>query len=158
MAMGLSNAERQERWRAKHATEVEELRKAADPTVARELAGARKEITALRNENFELKSSLSLVGDVLAHRTGALTRAEFLILLSCLHPDSRNSVSEKKLGDAFRLLDRLRYVLCNEQEMPFPKGHRVTQEELAMRKQYVAAKKAAEAGDRREARRKAKSG
>ena len=45
--MGLSNAERQERWRAKRAREVEDLRKAAakaKPATAspQELAEARK--------------------------------------------------------------------------------------------------------------------
>ena len=45
--MGLSNAERQERWRTKRTKEIEKLRK--------ELADARKEIEDLRTSQHQEK-------------------------------------------------------------------------------------------------------
>jgi phage terminase large subunit len=49
MAMGLSNAERQERWRVKRAAEVEALRKAAaQPASGREIEALRKELAAAK--------------------------------------------------------------------------------------------------------------
>jgi hypothetical protein len=63
--MALSNAEKQARWRAKRAAEVEALRKAAGQqqphakataAPSAELAEARREIERLRSENAALKT------------------------------------------------------------------------------------------------------
>ncbi|MET4179474.1 DNA-binding transcriptional regulator YhcF (GntR family) [Bradyrhizobium sp. JR7.2] len=117
----------------------------------------KAENDGLRAEIFEMKRAFWGWGNVLKRRTGALTKAEYNSILSCLHPDSRNSASEAKLGSAFRLFNRLRYVMCNDQEMPFPEKYHPTVQELKARQQYVAEKKAAEKAAKREARRAAKT-
>jgi hypothetical protein len=70
--MGLSNAERQARWRAKRDAEVERLRKeaareqpaakAGAATPSPELIKAREEIERLRNENAALKAQRAGAG------------------------------------------------------------------------------------------------
>lgn len=52
-------------------------------------------------------------------RKGILkTKDEFKAILSCLHPDSRHSASDKKLARAFDLFNGLEKFLLNEEQSP----------------------------------------
>lgn len=53
---------------------------------------------------------------VLEARKGVMTRADFNLILACLHPD--NSASTEKRGRAFDLFRRSEIVLLDEQENP----------------------------------------
>ena len=68
--MGLSNAERQARWRAKRDAEIERLRNAAP--VPEELAEARKGIAALRKQLAEARGGRAgtMTLDMISTKTG----------------------------------------------------------------------------------------
>jgi hypothetical protein len=53
---------------------------------------------------------------------GLITPSDYTTILSCLHPDSRNSVSDEKLAAAFRLFNdsRLKTLLVKEHPTPRP--------------------------------------
>lgn len=55
---------------------------------------------------------------VLDSRKGVFTRAEFDTIRSCLHPDSRLSVSDEKLAKAFRTFNEAEIVLLSEADHP----------------------------------------
>jgi len=133
----------------------------AKPRAAPEHKADRAEIDRLQAENdelqqkvFNLKLHLDTLSGVLTRRTGAMTRAEYNSILSCLHPDGRKSVSDTKLADTFTLFNRFRYVLCNNDEMPIPTNYRLTLQEMEARRRYAEAKKAADRRARRETRQK----
>jgi hypothetical protein len=46
-----------------------------------------------------------------AERTGILTRADYDLIRSCLHPDSRASASDQKLAKAFRVFNEAKITL-----------------------------------------------
>lgn len=68
-----------------------------------------------RNEYEALKAKTDRILD--AH-TGVFTKAEFGGIQACLHPDSRLSVSDEKLAEAFRLFRSAEDVLVGEKEQP----------------------------------------
>jgi hypothetical protein len=75
---------------------------------------------------------------------GAMPRAKYRIILSCLHVDSRKSVSDGRLNEAFHAFEKLESVLCSETEMPtqripFP---RTWEERMAMKSKVAATRKA----------------
>jgi hypothetical protein len=73
----------------------------------------------LRDEVIRLKTVLESWYQVVRSReSGIMVHANFKLIRSCLHPDSRNSASDEKLGKAFRVFNRLEYVLCDEAELP----------------------------------------
>ena len=47
-----------------------------------------------------------------------MKREEYMLVLSCLHPDARLSVSPEKLSKAFQLLKKLEQLLVPEKELP----------------------------------------
>ena len=53
-------------------------------------------------------------------RKGIMDDATFKLIWSCLHPDSRGSVTEEKLSRAFRALEKYRVLMVKEKEMPTP--------------------------------------
>jgi hypothetical protein len=150
---------------ARAANAARKPRQPAKPRAAPEHKADRAEIDRLQAENdklqqkvFNLKLHLDTLSGVLTRRTGAMTRAEYNSILSCLHPDSRKSVSDRKLADTFTLFNRFRYVLCNNDEMPIPKNYRLTLQEMKARRRYADAKKAADRRAKRKARQAAKTG
>jgi hypothetical protein len=59
--------------------------------------------------------------DVLHGRhKGIMPRNVFRLILSCLHPDSRASVSDRKLNEAFHEFEKRERVLLSEQDDPTP--------------------------------------
>jgi len=54
-------------------------------------------------------------------RKGIWESAIYKLIWSCLHPDSRESTTEKKLNEAFNAFNEKRAVLCKEVEVPKPK-------------------------------------
>lgn len=55
---------------------------------------------------------------VLATRNSILTRADYDLIRSCLHPDSRASASDQKLANAFRVFNEADILLLNEKDHP----------------------------------------
>jgi hypothetical protein len=55
---------------------------------------------------------------VLDSRKGIITRADFDLIRSCLHPDSRLSVSDQKLAEAFRIFNEAEVLFLDEKECP----------------------------------------
>jgi hypothetical protein len=212
--MGLTNAEKQARWRAKRDAEIKRLRKAAGApsSDSQELIDARNEIERLRNENAALKAereaarrkavedaepeidartlSLSaqkkielavkqqaqkiaaeyqrrfadeikqrLEDTVLPHyremekryrdlsesRTkGVMDKKTFRLIWSCLHTDSRKSVSDERLNEAFHQFSRMETKLMSEADHPTPKFKMpTTYEEMMALKQKVSAERKA---------------
>lgn len=82
----------------------------ADLTVHKAALDAEaKRLTEIRNKDWEHYRA------VIAAHKGAFTRAEYDLIRSCLHPDSRLSASEEKLAKAFRLFDdeRIKAAIIN---------------------------------------------
>lgn len=78
---------------------------------------------------------------VIKGRRGLLSKSTFMLILSCLHPDSRVSVSQGKLAEAFRVFRTLELELVAEPEhrAPLSPGMPQTVAELLKRKEEVAA-------------------
>lgn len=133
----MSSTERQRRWRERHfaarseelvaenatlKAEIAKLRKAAKAAPSssqEELAVARweAELAALKDENHSLRVELEARNHVFKTRAGGgLSNAQLKMLLTVAHPD--NSASKETRERAFRLINQLRYVLCNEAELP----------------------------------------
>ena len=55
---------------------------------------------------------------VLNARKGIITRADYDVIRSCLHPDSRLSVSDSKLAKAFRIFNEAEILFLNENDLP----------------------------------------
>jgi transposase len=55
---------------------------------------------------------------VISARKGVMTRKTFDAIRRCLHPDSRQSVSDDRLAEAFRLFGRLELKLLPESDFP----------------------------------------
>lgn len=51
---------------------------------------------------------------------GVMTGDQFKMIWTCLHADSRNSVSDKKLNEAFNMFEGLRLMLVSAKEVPTP--------------------------------------
>ena len=87
---------------------------------------------------------------IIKSRKGALSNAEYKLIWSCLHTDSRRSVSDEKLNKAFHLFTKLEKLVLDEKESPtlgsdLPK----TAVELLKRKAEYDARRAAERAARR---------
>ena len=75
------------------------------------------EITALRDENYAFRVELEARNHVIKTRNGGgLTSAQFRKFEMVFHPD--NSASKETREWASRIFRQLRYVLCNEAELP----------------------------------------
>lgn len=55
---------------------------------------------------------------ILDSRKGIMTSADYDLIRSCLHPDSRLSVTDEKLATAFRTFNALELVLLDEKSFP----------------------------------------
>lgn len=60
--------------------------------------------------------------ELYAKRRALMDKETFNIIRRALHPDSRNSISDKKLGDAFDTFMGLEKYLLNEKDSPTPFG------------------------------------
>jgi hypothetical protein len=140
--MALTNSERQARWRNRlraaagadpaQAAETAALRarvaeleaalakaKAAPtravPADGDALATAQARIAALeaalarKTENFN-----EWLAKIKARKGLVLSKDEFNLVLACLHPDSRAGLSDKRLADAFKLINSRKLVLCRD--------------------------------------------
>jgi hypothetical protein len=125
------------------------LREAAEAALRAgdEAAALQAENAAWQDEVIRLKIVLDSWNNVIKSReSGIMVHANFKLIRSCLHPDSRNSASDEKLARAFRVFNRLEYVLCDEAELP-TKHYALTTKELAWlrgrkERQKLAAKNA----------------
>jgi transposase len=65
------------------------------------------------------KKQLADARAIYHRRNGILkTKREYNLILGCLHPDSRLSVSDARLGEAFRLFNSLEKFLLDESQSP----------------------------------------
>ena len=81
----------------------------------------------VRQENLKwLQKQLDQYNENAAHyeavmksrKGGVLTSAEFKLVWSCLHTDSRKSVSDERLNKAFNLFSKLEKLILSEAEKP----------------------------------------
>ena len=79
--------------------------------------------------------------NVLEHRKGLFTRADYDLIRSCLHPDSRLSVTAEKLAQAFRVFNEATISLLSEKDYP-TKTAMPTLDELKKRRAAREARKA----------------
>jgi len=101
----------------KLAAAIRQHQRELDITFEKRVAeGIRKSIdeTVLPHYNEKLK----LYNRVLAARTGSMTRKTYNLIRSCLHADSRLSVSEDKLNSAFHVWSDMEVVLLDESQCP----------------------------------------
>jgi hypothetical protein len=110
-------------WESIPATAKQKL-EMAQRQIRRELeAEAQARVTAeikriferTRNDYEQLKARTDRILD--AH-AGVFTKAEFAVIQACLHPDSRLSVSDEKLAEAFRVFRAAEDILVGEKEQP----------------------------------------
>ena len=111
--MGLSNAERQERWRAKRNEDIERLRQRVSElgatVLAAKLQPARKPATVetppdketarLKETNKELRGKLLEMRqfyEAESGRKGILPFSTYGKLMKCLHPDSKPSDADRR--------------------------------------------------------------
>lgn len=86
-------------------------------------------------------------------RKGIISKATYNLIWSCLHPDSRGSVTDEKLARAFREFEPLEKLVLSEKENPTrPSDLPKTAEEWLARKAKVQAERKAQ----RDAKAKAK--
>jgi predicted ArsR family transcriptional regulator len=85
----------------------------------------------------------------ISNRQGIMNKVTFDAVRRCLHPDSRATVSEERLAEAFRLFNSLEKLVLNEKESPtdFRRDIPRTYEELmAARARRKAERRAARKG------------
>src|SRR5215813_15204192 len=118
--VAMTGAERVRRYRLRHRPKTLVTKPVTKfSTDGSAVASLQAENAALRDEVIELKTVLQAWRTVVQSReSGIMVHANFKLVRSCLHPDSRKSASEEKLAKAFRIFNRLEYVLCDEAELP----------------------------------------
>lgn len=88
--------------------------------------------------------------EVVKARKGVMDKKTFMLIWSCLHPDSRKSVSAEKLNEAFLRFSKMELLLLDEKEHPTPTMQMpTTSEELMALKAKVAAERKAKRDARR---------
>jgi len=88
--------------------------------------------------------------EVIKARKGIMDKKTFMLIWSCLHPDSRKSVSAEKLNEAFLRFSKMELLLLDEKEHPTPTMQMPSTSEELM---ALKAKVAAERKTKRDARR-----
>ena len=100
------------------------------------MARLEEENATLRDENYAFRVQLEAWSHVIQTRDGGgLTNAQFKKLEMVFHPD--NSASKETREWATRVFRQLRYVLCNEAELPSmdPKKFHISFRQLWERRQ-----------------------
>ena len=77
-------------------------------------------------------------------RKGVMTSAEYKMIWSCLHADSRKSVSDEKLNKAFNLFTKIEKLILSEKESPTQTSSIGGAADLLKRKAEWEAQRAAE--------------
>jgi hypothetical protein len=82
--------------------------------------------------------------DLIKARKGIMDKAAYRKILSCLHTDSRKSVTDEKLNDAFHLFSQLELRLVDEKQNPTPTMQmpRTYEEMMALKCKVSEARKA----------------
>jgi hypothetical protein len=95
----------------------------------------------------------AIAEEITKTRKGLMTKATYNKIASCLHPDSRNSVTDVRLVDAFQIWRSLEIRLLDETQCPTPppfKWPRTYAEAMVLKQKVSTTRKA-----RREAKREA---
>ena len=80
-----------------------------------------EEEVARRMREFVLPHFLALYEEAVKTRKGIMDRAAYRLIWSCLHDDSRKSVSSEKLNKAFNIWTEAKAKVLGEDENPTPK-------------------------------------
>ena len=80
-----------------------------------------EEEVARRTREFVLPHFLALYEKAVEARKGIMDRAAYRLIWSCLHDDSRKSVSSEKLNKAFNIWTEAKAKVLGEDENPTPK-------------------------------------
>jgi hypothetical protein len=56
--------------------------------------------------------------EIIKARKGLMSKADYNKIMSCLHPDSRKSITDEKLVEAFQIWRKLEILLLDEKESP----------------------------------------
>jgi hypothetical protein len=99
-----------------------------------------------------MKERIDHAEAIINRHKGLIPRATYRQILSCLHPDSRNSTSDEKLARAFNAFEQLERVLVKEepsQSRPMP-----TYAEMMEMRRKTSEKRSAAARARAAARKK----
>jgi hypothetical protein len=98
------------------------------PADRAELTEARRQIERLRKRVDEFENFLPAyeqwlleADQIVKSRKRVMSREQWSSLLFCLHPDQRKTRTDEQLDQAYRLIDRLKLVLCDEKEVPTEK-------------------------------------
>ena len=78
----------------------------------------RYKIEWLRRHIDGLNERMAEYDAVISARKGVMTRKVFDNIRRCLHPDSRQSASDERLAEAFRLFSKLELRLLSESDFP----------------------------------------
>jgi hypothetical protein len=124
--MGLSNAERQARWRTRLQKRLADLERAAKvgstplrndtAEVARlkaRIVELQQECDRMHKENVFLQTHTAALEMMAGHKS-FIPRETYRKILACLHPD--RGASDKMLGEAFAAFRELEYTLFNHQQ------------------------------------------
>jgi ParB-like chromosome segregation protein Spo0J len=79
---------------------------------------------------------------------GIMDKKTFRLIWSCLHTDSRASVTDQKLNEAFHAFSKLETRLMSERDHPTPRFKMPTYDELMARNAKANVKRKAKRGDR----------
>jgi hypothetical protein len=112
--------------RAERAADAK-LRETATSSYA-ELIEARKEIERLLKRVDEFENFLPAYNQwlleadqIVKSRKRVMSHGQWSDLVRCLHPDTRKNLSDEEVTESFRLVNRLKLVLCDEKEVPTQK-------------------------------------
>lgn len=89
-----------------------ELEAEFEPRVQAEV---RRRVAAVTDQAEQMHNAARRVLDT---RDGVITRSEYDLIRSCLHPDSRLSATNEKLAKAFRVFNEAEILLLNEKDCP----------------------------------------
>lgn len=157
--MGLSNAERQARWRARREAEVAALRQVARPQAksstdaAAEIARLEAEIARFEVECAELKRNAAewavlvrAAEDILDAKGRVIPVDIYKTLRNSAHPDRTTDLKQQKAYQkAFQWLQEHERVLVKQAPPPPPPGMPRTAAELDARRRHAKHQRSARA-------------
>jgi hypothetical protein len=114
--------------------------------------GTKQHLEAILPHYTEMERRYRVLSE--SRTRGIMDRKTYRLILSCLHTDSRKSVSDEKLNDAFNQFSRMETKVMSEKDDPTPQFKMPnTIEELNALKAKVKAERKAKRGHKNVARR-----
>ena len=130
--------ELEKEYRAQLAAECARYRAECDATLAAYKAKLDADARQQRATRDEERGRYQQVVDA---RKGIITKADFNLIRSCLHPDSRlqlqaddEKLANEKLANAFRVFNEAKILFLNEKDFPTRRSNLPSWEELQRRR------------------------